>query len=138
MVSIKGQMSCSRILILFTVLLMILAGGCTIGRVYIGSEIKHDPKEKIQNGVTTKSQILEIFGPPDLVQRQFDGDVFLYAYLRKNSTKFYIEEPYITNLTIFSYSRIQQKKDSLVVLFDKEGVVKNYGYQRGTSELTTF
>jgi outer membrane protein assembly factor BamE (lipoprotein component of BamABCDE complex) len=117
---------------------MILAGGCTIGRVYIGSEIKHDPKEKIQNGVTTKSQILEIFGPPDLVQRQFDGDVFVYAYLRKNSAKFFIEEPYITNLTIFSYSRIQQKKDALVILFDKDGVVKNYGYQRGIQELTTF
>jgi outer membrane protein assembly factor BamE (lipoprotein component of BamABCDE complex) len=138
MVSIKGQRSCSKILILWMALLMILAGGCTIGRVYIGSEIKHDPKEKIQNGVTTKSQILDIFGPPDLVQRQFDGDVFIYAFLRKNSTKFFIEEPYITSLTIFSYSRIQQKKDALVILFDKDGVVKNYGYQRGTSELTTF
>jgi outer membrane protein assembly factor BamE (lipoprotein component of BamABCDE complex) len=132
MVSIKGQRSYSKILILWMALLMILAGGCTIGRVYIGSEIKHDPKEKIQNGVTTKSQI------PDLVQRQFDGDVFIYAFLRKNSTKFFIEEPYITSLTIFSYSRIQQKKDALVILFDKDGVVKNYGYQRGTSELTTF
>jgi outer membrane protein assembly factor BamE (lipoprotein component of BamABCDE complex) len=120
------------------VLLTILAGGCTIGRVYIGSEIKQDPKEKIQNGVTTKSEILEYFGPPDLVQRQFDGDVFIYAFLRKNSTKFFIEEPLITKVTIFSYSRIQQKKDALVILFDKDGVVRNYGYQKGTSELTTF
>jgi outer membrane protein assembly factor BamE (lipoprotein component of BamABCDE complex) len=120
------------------ILLVILTGGCTIGRVYIGSEIRSDPKERIENGITTKSQILDFFGPPDLVQRQFDGDVFVYAYLRKNSTKFFIEEPYITNLTIFSYSRVQQKKDVLVILFDKDGVVKNYGYQRGTQELTTF
>jgi outer membrane protein assembly factor BamE (lipoprotein component of BamABCDE complex) len=138
MVSIKGQKSCSKILILLMVLWIILAGGCTIGRTYIGSEIKQDPKEKIQNGVTTKSEILEYFGPPDLVQRQFDGDVFIYAFLRKNSTKFFIEEPLITKVTIFSYSRIQQKKDALVILFDKDGVVKNYGYQRATSELTTF
>ena len=115
-----------------------LTWGCTIGRVYIGSEIKYDPKEKIQNGVTTKSQILDIFGPPDLMLRQFDGDVFVYAYLRKNSTKFNIEEPYITSLTIFTYSRVQQKKDALVILFDKDGVVKNYGYQKGTLELTPF
>ena len=60
-------MSCSRILILFTVLLMILAGGCTIGRVYIGSEIKHDPKRekevlrrlKIRNRGPLKEKDLE-------------------------------------------------------------------------------
>jgi outer membrane protein assembly factor BamE (lipoprotein component of BamABCDE complex) len=137
MVSTKERRSYSRILFLFIALLM-LTWGCTIGRVYIGSEIKYDPKEKIQNGVTDKAEILEIFGPPDLVQRQFDGDVFIYAYLRKNSTKFYIEEPYITKLALFTYTRIQQKKDALVILFDKDGVVKNYGFQKGTSELTTF
>jgi outer membrane protein assembly factor BamE (lipoprotein component of BamABCDE complex) len=137
MASIKERMSFGKTLTLM-ILLVILTGGCTIGRVYIGSEIRSDPKERIENGITTKSQILDFFGPPDLVQRQFDGDVFVYAYLRKNSSKFFIEEPYITNLTIFSYSRVQQKKDVLVILFDKDGVVKNYGYQRGTQELTTF
>jgi outer membrane protein assembly factor BamE (lipoprotein component of BamABCDE complex) len=117
---------------------MMLIWGCSIGRVYVGSEIKYDPKEKIQNGVTNKTEILEIFGPPDLVQRQFDGDVFIYAYLRKNSAKFVLEEPYLTKFKLFSYTRVQQKKDALVILFDKDGVVKNYGYQIGTSELTTF
>jgi outer membrane protein assembly factor BamE (lipoprotein component of BamABCDE complex) len=119
-------------------LLMILTWGCTIGRVYIGSDIRNDPKEKIQLGLTTKSDILSIFGPPDRVTHQYDGDIFVYAYLRKNSTKFVIEEPYITNTTFFSYTRIQEKKDHLVILFDKNGVVKNYGYQKGTEDLTTF
>jgi len=44
----------------------------------------------------------------------------------------------ITNITFFEYTRIQQKKDGLVILFDKNGVVKNYGYQKGTLELTPF
>jgi outer membrane protein assembly factor BamE (lipoprotein component of BamABCDE complex) len=117
---------------------MLLTWGCTIGRVYIGSEIKEDPKEKIQIGSTTKSDILEVFGPPTRVQKQYDGDIFIYAYLRKNSTKFALEEPYITNTTFFTYTRIQEKKDSLVILFDKDGVVKNYGFQKGTLELTPF
>jgi outer membrane protein assembly factor BamE (lipoprotein component of BamABCDE complex) len=117
---------------------LIFLWGCSIGRVYIGSEIRDDPKEKIKTGSTTKSEILETFGPPDRIQKQYDGDIFVYAYLRKNSSKFTIEEPYITNLTLFQYSRIQQKKDSLVILFDKEGIVKSYGYQKGTPELTTF
>lgn len=135
--STKERMSCVRAFASIA-LLVIFTWGCTIGRVYIGSEVRNDPKEKIQTGLTTKGDILSIFGPPDRIAHQFDGDVFVYAYLRKNSTKFVIEEPYITNVTIFSYTRIQEKKDHLVILFDKNGVVKNYGYQKGTSELTTF
>jgi len=136
MASIREQMIYGKAFVLLV--LLILLWGCSIGRVYIGSEIRHDPKEKIKTGTTTKSEILEIFGPPDRIQKQYDGDVFVYAYLRKNSSKFSIEEPYFTNVTLFQYSRIQQKKDALVILFDKEGVVKNYGYQKGTPELTTF
>jgi outer membrane protein assembly factor BamE (lipoprotein component of BamABCDE complex) len=135
--STKEQMSCIRAFASIA-LFMIFTWGCTIGRVYIGSDIRSDPKEKIQLGLTTKSDILSIFGPPDRITHQYDGDIFVYAYLRKNSTKFVIEEPYITNTTFFTYTRIQEKKDHLVILFDKNGVVKNYGYQRGTQELTTF
>lgn len=134
--SIKERMSYSKVFILLS--LLVFLWGCSIGRVYVGSEIRHDPKEKIKTGSTTKSEILEVFGPPDRIQKQYDGDIFVYVYLRKNSSKFTIEEPYLTNLTLFQYSRIQQKKDALVILFDKEGVVKNFGYQKGTPELTTF
>jgi outer membrane protein assembly factor BamE (lipoprotein component of BamABCDE complex) len=135
--STKERMSCVRTFF-FIALFMISTWGCTIGRVYIGSDLRSDPKEKIQLGLTTKSDILSIFGPPDRITHQYDGDIFVYAYLRKNSAKFAIEEPYITNTTFFTYTRIQEKKDHLVILFDKDGVVKNYGYQKGTSELTTF
>jgi outer membrane protein assembly factor BamE (lipoprotein component of BamABCDE complex) len=104
----------------------------------MGSDIRGDPEEKIQVGHTTKSDILTIFGPPERITSQFDGDIFVYAYYRKNSSKFVIEEPYFTNWTLFSYTRIQDKRDHLVILFDKDGVVKSYAYQKGTQELTTF
>ena len=130
-------MSCVRLPALL-VLAMTLTWGCSIGRTYIGSEIRSDPREKIQIGLTNKSDILSIFGPPERITSQFDGDIFVYAYYRKNSSKFVIEEPYFTNLTIFSYARIQEKKDHLVILFDKDGVVKNYAYQRGIKELSPF
>jgi len=130
-------MNCNKILVLLS-LFMILTCSCSIGRVYMGSEIKYDPNEKIKIGSTTKGEILEIFGPPDRIQKQYDGDIFVYAYLRKNSSKLTIEEPYFTNFVIFQYTRVQQKKDGLVILFDKDGVVKNFGFQRGTQELTTF
>ena len=137
MASVKEQMNYSRPLLLIA-LLMVLACGCSIGRVYMGSEIKYDPNEKIKIGSTTKSEILSIFGPPDRIQKQYDGDIFVYAYLRKNSSTFTLEEPYFTNFVIFQYTRVQQKKDGLVILFDKDGVVKNFGFQKGTQELTTF
>ena len=135
--SVKGRMNCSKTFT-FIALLMFLTCSCSIGRVYIGSEIKQDPREKIKIGSTTKSEILGFFGPPERIQKQYDGDIFVYAYLRKNSSKLTIEEPYLTNLVLFQYTRVQQKKDGLVILFDKDGIVKNYGYQRGTQELTTF
>jgi len=126
------------ILIALIALLMVLTCSCSIGRVYMGSEIRYDPNEKIKIGSTTKGEILGLFGPPDRIQKQYDGDIFVYAYLRKNSSTFTIEEPYFTNFVIFQYTRVQQKKDGLVILFDRDGVVKNFGFQKGTQELTTF
>jgi len=125
-------------MLITTALLMVLMCSCSIARVYVGSEVRDDPKEKIKIGSTSKGEILEIFGPPDRIQKQYDGDIFVYAFLRKNSSILSIEEPVITNITLFQYTRLQQKRDGLVILFDKEGVVKNYGYQKGTKELTTF
>ena len=54
--------SYSRILAL-TVLLIITVCSCRIGRIYVGSEIRDDPRERIVNGTTRKSEILKIFGP---------------------------------------------------------------------------
>jgi outer membrane protein assembly factor BamE (lipoprotein component of BamABCDE complex) len=137
MAFIKGLMNCNKIFLLIP-LLMTLTCGCSIGRIYKGSEIRYDPNEKIKLGSTTKGEILEIFGPPLRIQKQFDGDVFIYAYYQKNSSVLTIEEPYFTNILIFEYTREQQKMDGLVILFDKNGVVKNFGFQRGTKELTIY
>ena len=137
MAFIKGLTNCNKIFFLIP-LLVTLTCGCSIGRIYKGSEIKHDPNEKITIGSTTKGEILEIFGPPLRIQKQFDGDVFIYAYYQMNSSVLTIEEPYFTNVTVFQYTREQEKTDSLVILFDRAGVVKNFGFNRGTKELTIY
>jgi len=137
MASARARPSYNR-LVPLTILLTILTSGCVIGRVYLGSEIPTDLQNKITVGATTKSDVLRICGPPDNVRRQYDGDVFIYRYFRRNSSVLNIIEPVFTRLTIFSYSRVQQKADSLVILFDKDGVVKNFGYHEGTSEITPF
>ncbi len=119
-------------------LLLVCLCGCTIGRLYVGSEIPSDVSSRIVIGATTKSDVLTLCGPPDAIRRQYDGDLFIYRYFRRNSAVLDIREPLITRLTIFSYSRIQQKADTLVILFGKDGLVQSYAYHAGTSELKRF
>jgi outer membrane protein assembly factor BamE (lipoprotein component of BamABCDE complex) len=131
-----GERKSCRRLVTLMVLLVIPVCSCTIGRIYRGSEIREDPGKRVVIGTTTKGEILSIFGPPDWVQKQFDGDIFIYAYMRKNSSTLALEDPVFTSMTFFTFNRVQEKRDSLVILFDKDGVVKNYGYYKGTGELT--
>lgn len=131
----EGEQRSYRRLVTLMLLLIVPVCSCTIGRVYRGSGIKEDPGKRIVIGATTKGEILSIFGPPDGVQKQFDGDIFVYAYFRKNTSTLTLEEPVFTNITFFTFNRVQEKRDSLVILFNKDGVVKNYGYYEGTREL---
>ncbi len=85
MASLKGRRNSGKTLITIA-LLTVLTCSCSISRVYVGSEVRDDPKEKIKIGSTSKGEILEIFGPPDRIQKQYDGDIFVYAFLRKNSS----------------------------------------------------
>lgn len=138
MASTRERKSWSSILILGTILLLGMTWGCTIGRVYIGSEIAEDLQGKIAVGSTTKGEVLKSYGPPDSVRRQYDGDVFIYRYFRRNSSELELADPVVTRLRVFMFTRVQQKDDSLMILFDKDGVVKSYGFRRGTPELTEF
>jgi outer membrane protein assembly factor BamE (lipoprotein component of BamABCDE complex) len=132
----EGERKSYRRLTTLMVLLVIPVCSCTIGRIYRGSEIREDPGKRIVIGTTTKGEILNIFGPPDWIQKQFDGDIFIYAYMRKNSSTLSLEDPVFTSMTFFTFNRVQEKRDSLVILFDKDGAVKNYGWYKGTGELT--
>ncbi|MBW2244789.1 MAG: hypothetical protein JRH01_22645 [Deltaproteobacteria bacterium] len=112
-----------------------LSTACSITRVYRGSPIRAVPDEVLQAGVTNKAQVLQILGPPDRIVRQHDGDAFLYRYVRRNVDSLELEEPVFTNLTVFSYTRNEQRADLLLVLFDKEGVVVSWGLRRSTEDI---
>ncbi len=138
MASTRERKSWNSIVILGAVLLAGSPWGCSIGRIYVGSEITEELQGKIAVGSTTKSEVLQIYGPPDSVRRQYDGDVFIYRYLRRNSSVLDLADPVVTRMRVFMFTRVQQKDDGLMILFDKDGVVKSYGFRRGTSELTQF
>ena len=115
-----------------------LSSACTLERAYLGNEFAGPPDGRVVVGQTTKREILELLGPPDRIQRQYDGDVFVYAYVRRNATSITIEEPVFTNLTLFSYQKSQEKSDRMVVLFDRGGFVLGLGFRRGTEQLERF
>ena len=115
--------------------LLALSTGCQLGREYVGSELRLEALDRLLNGRSTKGEVLQLFGPPDRILRQYDGDVFIYRYVRRNTASFSIEEPVITNFQIFSWSKEQEKADRLVVLFDRQGIVSAWGLRRGTEEL---
>jgi hypothetical protein len=108
---------------------------CTITRDYIGSPLRADPAQEIHPGSTEIADVLRVFGPPDRILRHTTGEVFVYRFQRRNSETLVIEEPVITNFEIFSYSRTREKEDRLVVLFDRDGHVRSFGFVRGTAEL---
>lgn len=128
----------ARVAIPILALGLVTASACTIERTYVGNEVSAVPDGRLVVGQTNKGEILEVFGPPDRILRQYDGDVFVYAYIRRNSTTFEIEDPTITNLMIFTYHKSQEKSDRLVVFFDRDGLLSGIGFRRGTEQLERF
>ncbi|MFI5315610.1 MAG: hypothetical protein ACHQ6T_07910 [Myxococcota bacterium] len=114
---------------------LVLAPGCTIVRTYVGNELPPAADGSIVPGTTTKAEVLRELGPPDRLVRQYEGDVFVYAYIRRNESSIDLEEPVFTRMRIFSYTKTQEKSDRMVVLFDRSGVVAGVGLRRGTEQL---
>jgi hypothetical protein len=124
--------------LLALLLVALAAPGCTIRRTYLGSPVRIDALAAVIAGQTTKGEVLTRLGPPDGIVRQFDGDIFVYRYVRQNSATFRLEEPVFTNFEFFTWTRSQQRYDSIVVLFDEAGVVSEVGSAQGTEDLRAF
>jgi hypothetical protein len=120
---------------LAAVALLTALSGCTIGRSYLGSPLRADPREVLVVGRTPKGEVLARLGPPDRILRQKSGDIFVYHHDQRNSSKLQIREPLVTRLTIFQWEKVQEKSDRLMVFFDEQGRVSAFGYREGRNEL---
>ena len=118
--------------------LSLATSGCILLRSYIGNELPPAADGGIVLGKTTKADVLRDLGPPDRLVRQYDGDVFVYAYIRRNESTLELEEPVFTHATVFEYTRVQERSDRMVVLFDRSGIVAGVGFRRGTEQLDPF
>ena len=129
-------MRCARVVA--AALSLALAPGCTIVRTYVGNELPAMMDAQLVPGTTTKAEVLRDLGPPDRLVRQYEGDVFVYAYVRRNLSSFDVTEPVFTRLRVFSYTKEQEKSDRMVMLFDRAGVLTGVGFRRGTEQLDPF
>jgi hypothetical protein len=111
----------------------VLATGCTIGRYYKGAPLRGEPAVLVE-GQSTKNDVLRVFGPPDLITHQTDGDAFVYERRQQNFSQFTVQEPF-SGQRVFTYRRQLDSRDALVVLFDFTGVVRGVAVDRRTEGL---
>jgi hypothetical protein len=110
-----------------------LASGCTVARYYQDVPLRGDPSVLVE-GQSTKSDVLRLFGPPQQIQHQTNGDAFVYAYERTNYSSLRLQDP-ITRINWFTYTRQLDSHDRLVVLFDFAGVVRGVAVDHHTQEM---
>lgn len=110
-----------------------LASGCTVARYYQDVPLRGDPSVLVE-GESTKSDVLRLFGPPQQIQHQTNGDTFVYAYERTNYSSLRLQDP-ITRINWFTYIRQLDNHDRLVVLFDFAGVVRGVAVDHHTQEM---
>lgn len=136
-------------------LLGVLVSGCVMGRVYRDHPLDEAKIGQLQRGVTTKAEVLEMFGPPQEIdareitaigipfepflnrrgekppaERIVTARWFRYTYSRANAMALI--------LLLFNYAEFDQKNDTLVIFFDGDGRVEDFAYRRGTAELPRF
>lgn len=138
-------------------MLFILLGACMTGtsRVEMGNDVVQANVEKIIPGVTAKSQVLEIFGPPLALARK-DTAIFMPSKQGRDSSKvdsatlfelfstqhkltaqhivYYYDNTHITGETfavMFAISTTQKSlSNRLWVLINNEtGIVEDYVYR---------
>jgi hypothetical protein len=129
--------------------------GCVMGRVYRDHPLDEIKIAGIQRGVTTKQEILDLFGPPQEidareltaigipfesfinrrgdkppVERIVAARYFRYTYTRANAMAII--------LILFNYGEFDQKSDNLVVFFDGDNKVEDFAFRRDTDQLPRF
>ena len=136
-----------RLLLCALLALACVGTGCIHVGVVAGREIPQADVEGIVPGVTTRAEILQVFGAPT---HYTDGAIFAaLAAEGEIAAEDIVALPYADLLVyeilegegrallllLFNYLQIDAERDRLVVFFDEDDVVLYYGFsrQRGVS-----
>ena len=137
------------------VIMTLPASGCVMARTYRDHPLDEQKIAAIQRGVTTKSEVLALLGPPQEIDAReltaigitFDQILprpgekppteqivsarwFRYSYQRGNGIALI--------LLLFNYFEFDQKNDSLVIFFDGEDTVADLAFRKDTDTLPRY
>lgn len=116
-------------LILSLVLVLVLASGCAISTSEVGGPLPS--AEGLEVGRSTRAEALATLGPPRLVRRQFDGDLYTWRRTRSRRNSITILPIYVK---AFYYSAGKSLRDDLSLFFDRDGILRGMGQRLETEE----
>lgn len=106
-----------------------LLSGCALTFTEVGAPVPGS--EGLEIGRSTKAEVLDTLGPPRLVRRQFDGDLYTWRRTRSRRRSLTLLPVYVK---AFHYSDLEWRRDDLSLLFDREGVLRGIGLRREIEE----
>ena len=106
-----------------------LLSGCSFTYTEIGIPVPE--ADGLEIGRSTKPDVLEALGPPRLVRRQFDGELYTWRRTKSRQRSITILPIYVK---AFFFSDGESRRDELSLLFDREGVLRGIGRRLETEE----
>lgn len=101
---------------------MLISSGCAS----VGTPINGSNVSSIQKGITTKDQILKLFGNPSTSTISDNGTMFIYSFAKTQTSA----STFIPIVGIF-HSGYNTDIQTLSIVFDDKNIVKNYSYTSG-------
>jgi hypothetical protein len=110
-------------------LLALFGTGCSLTYFEVGVAVPEPAGLEI--GRTTISEVLREFGPPRLIRRQFDGELYTWRRLSGRQRSLTLLPAYVR---AFHYSEAASLRDDLSLLFDRQGVLRGFGVRLESAE----
>ena len=108
-----------QIIISILCLTFFLTGCATVGK-----EMHQADVNKIQKGITTKDQIIGIFGQPDTTYFDADGNLVFSYFASKFSPSVYSFIPLVNVV----HNEYKMNNQMLIIIFDKNDTVRTYSF----------
>jgi len=106
-----------------------LGSGCVFNYFEVGVPVPEP--EGLEVGRTNVTEVLERFGPPRLIRRQFDGELYTWRRIQGRERSLTLLPAYVR---AFHYSESESLRDDLSLLFDRDGVLRGVGLRRESDD----
>ncbi len=117
----------ARVRRLAVVLLAAALGGCALSYTRVGADVPDG--SDLEVGWTTREQALTQLGPPRIVQRQYDGELYVWRHVRGQSRSITILPIFVR---AFHWEDSRLLRDDLALFFGPDGVLRAVGQRSET------